>query len=477
MSEWRTLAAPLDAPAKVTAKRVLVRLTPAHFQPLRRVARWHALCSKIGAMSRPFSTPSTDAGGRWFQSLPGSRRKPSASLCTAALLALGLAASAAPAAAQTVELNQTTGFKIERDPERSSGEFPLKLNRDDCLNDSDNTADDPRGPGVKQRTLIEITPKLTKATTSMSLEVWVGTASADCTDRAQRQSVTGRCNKVFSTTTSVSGQTFVIHPRDVIEALSRTNEGGKDLQGVGTRDSCSFQTETAVGYYVMLLTNGDVVGTTAKWDKSPIDTRAPDPPGTVDVTAGDGLLFPEWEIPESAVATDTLGFRFYCEPIGGGATGGSGNAGEGGAGGATAAATGCSAQPSRLIAGALPDDLAPLLCGVANGITTRSGQVTRIGIDERTGSGGTRLQNGVEYAVAIATVDQVSNKGKLSPATCGTPEEVTTFFESYRDEGGRGGGGFCGFSPRPSSPLAILGSLAVATWMIRRRAQNRSRAA
>lgn len=432
-------------------------------------------------MSRPFSTPSTDAGGRWFQSL---RRVVTLRNTTwkrglgAAILMLGVSSWTHGAAAQTVELNQTTGFKVERDPERSSGEFPLKLNRDDCLNDSDGSREDPRGPGVKKRTLIEITPKLTKATTSMSLEVWVGTASADCTDRAQRQSVTGRCNKVFSTTTSVSGQTFVIHPRDVIEALSRTNEGGKDLQGVGTRDSCSFQTETAVGYYVMLLTNGDVVGTTAKWDKSPIDTRAPDPPDTIDVTAGDGLLFPEWEIPESAVATDTLGFRFYCEPVGGGpvAAGGAGN-GQGGAGGATAAASGCSSQPSRLVAGALPDDLAPYLCGVANGITTRSGQVTRIGIDERTGSGGTRLQNGVEYAVAIATVDQVSNKGRLSPATCGTPEEVTTFFESYRDEGGRGGGGFCGFSPRPNASLAILASLALTTWWARRRASTRSRAA
>jgi hypothetical protein len=45
--------------------------------------------------------------------------------------------------------------------------------------------------------------------------------------------------------------------------------------------------------------------------------------------------------------------------------------------------------------------------------------------------------------VAVAAYDTLGNVGKLSSVACGTTEEVTDFFENYRQAGGKAGNG-CG---------------------------------
>jgi hypothetical protein len=82
-----------------------------------------------------------------------------------------------------------------------------------------------------------------------------------------------------------------------------------------------------------------------------------------------------------------------------------------------------------------------------------------------------RLENGVNYTVALAARDNFKNRGKLSDTTCNTPQLVTDFFESYREAGGKGGGGFCSIHAGPSSTLA--GALAVAALALVARRRSR----
>jgi hypothetical protein len=67
------------------------------------------------------------------------------------------------------------------------------------------------------------------------------------------------------------------------------------------------------------------------------------------------------------------------------------------------------------------------------------------------------LKNGVRYAVAVTLADGVGNESVLSNVACGSPAEVTGFFEAYRAAGGQGGGGFCSFAParRAAVPLGL----------------------
>lgn len=69
-----------------------------------------------------------------------------------------------------------------------------------------------------------------------------------------------------------------------------------------------------------------------------------------------------------------------------------------------------------------------------------------------------KLENYTEYAVGVATYDQFGNAGPISAIQCGTPQLVDTFYEVYRDQrGGKGGGGYCSFSPgRNAGALGVV---------------------
>jgi hypothetical protein len=86
-----------------------------------------------------------------------------------------------------------------------------------------------------------------------------------------------------------------------------------------------------------------------------------------------------------------------------------------------------------------------------------------------------RLENGRLYACAVAGVDSQGNLGTLSDFECGTPEDLTDFYEAYTRAGGRGGGGFCAFGPpRRGSAFAVAG-LGVAALIARRRYRSKRR--
>ncbi|MBK8251725.1 MAG: hypothetical protein IPK82_03545 [Polyangiaceae bacterium] len=82
------------------------------------------------------------------------------------------------------------------------------------------------------------------------------------------------------------------------------------------------------------------------------------------------------------------------------------------------------------------------------------------------------IENGTITAVAIAVVDKVGNVSPLSPLQCATPTEVTDFYEAYRENGGRGGGGTCslGFFNRANNAAGpALALLTASAFLFRRR--------
>ena len=141
----------------------------------------------------------------------------------------------------------------------------------------------------------------------------------------------------------------------------------------------------------------------------------------------------------------------------------SGNAGASGAATSPEIVTPSSGQAcfsSELVEGEPPGDGA-IACGSVLGASQLS----------KTASG---LENGIVWAVAVASVDETGNVSALSAPACQTPEELTDFFEAY-SVNGRGGGGFCALSSRSASPMLGAGLLAAALALMTRRQRRVSR--
>jgi|GEM_PF-1675739 len=371
-------------------------------------------------------------------------------------LVLSSLLSTAPAQAQSTTpptsnasvVLPVSGFIIRRGKERTSGEQPFWLNREDCLKDDLEllSPDDPRATKDTSRTVIEVTPNLRGFNSTMNLEVWIGT-SANCTDSIERRGgTTGRCWNVYSKAPTQSGVKIAIRPRQVIAQKVEGDSWDSEA-------TCDLGTDrVAITMYLMLLkggNDGDVLGTSATWDKTLIDIAAPPAPTDIKVSPGDGRLFPDWFVASANDLEDTFGFRFYCEELGAGnavGQGGAGNfVGQGGGAGAPTAATGCSSAPGVLFQDMRTDAIQARRCGFATGRAARSGQAAYF-VNEN-GSQGEPLKNDADYAIGVTTSDLVFNESKLSSVVCASPKEVTTFFEAYRDAGGKGGGAYCGYAP------------------------------
>jgi hypothetical protein len=138
----------------------------------------------------------------------------------------------------------------------------------------------------------------------------------------------------------------------------------------------------------------------------------------------------------------------------GGTGGTTGVTDTGGTAGTTSVGTSCSStsiiQPG--VDPVYPTPLDAYECGSVSGNIANRGTATN-------------LVNNVNYVVAVSAVDLVGNASPLSSTACGTPVEVTDFYELYRQAGGKAGGGICSLSriPNPGSRtfVAALGVLAV----------------
>jgi hypothetical protein len=87
----------------------------------------------------------------------------------------------------------------------------------------------------------------------------------------------------------------------------------------------------------------------------------------------------------------------------------------------------------------------------------------------------TRLQNNTTYTVVVAAVDGSGNVGPPSSQACDYPAPVNDFWNTYRNAGGRAGGGFCAVAVlgQPLPAAAVLGLLASTTALAFRRRRKR----
>jgi hypothetical protein len=319
-----------------------------------------------------------------------------------------------------------------------------------------------------------------------SLQVWVS-ESVDCSSANNRLN-TPQCWLVYYEPTVARNNTLIINPRDVIDGNRSISI---DNFRSSTRDDsiCSNPARLiarSLTFYILYFSAGDTVSASFTWTQTAQDLAAPPAPDNVTVGPGDEHLFFEWDIESASEDVDTLGFVFYCvpegtmateEPISNGtggdgtggdtATGGDGTGGDGtggdGTGGDTATG-GLGGAPAQdcgqnvVIDGEFATaEAINYECGRVLGRSSRRGQADDVA-------------NNVNYAVAVAAIDNVGNSGRLKVFNkCLMPQEVTTFYEGYDQAGGKGGGGFCGFDTRKVGSLFWLALLSAGALLLRRR--------
>lgn len=351
------------------------------------------------------------------------------------------------AEAQSVTLNQA-GFQFLREVRRPDGQLPNWISRRDCLEDDARFDADPNF----QRPTIRMSPNVQGARTGWALEVWVG-SGVDCSNDEQRNAVNNqRCWQVaVSNNPTMAVVQLDVSPRAVAAGAQTPREVFDPTDPA----ACEQQIQIPLTFFLLLVDGaGNLQGTGARWEDTSLDLLGPAAPTDVRAGIGEEKLVAKWEVPIESDQDDIDGFAVFCDRAGGtppaGLAGAAGVAGMGNVGDG-------SCTSANLVPGRLPDP--DFQCALAGGRGTREARTHR-------------LENSVEFAIAVAGVDRVGNTGPLSALACGTPQEVTSFFEAYREAGGRGGGGFCGWAaPMPTGSFG--GALAVATlwwWRRRRRA-------
>lgn len=376
---------------------------------------------------------------------------------------LSIAFGAPNVLGQTLTLDPRTGFEIVREDERFTNEFPLILSREDCFDASTQRFTDASDPAeTGDFTWIEIIPTVTGAQANDFLQVWISEGD-DCLKSENRTGSAAPCSLVYQTgDANVRNPTLNVNPRDVVE---RARDSTYEVGAAGKEDTCEAdrnQIETQLIFFILLL-RGTQVQANVTWEQTSLDLAAPAAPDSIDIGAGDTHIFFEWEVDAANEEDDTEGFTFYCVPNGtiaagmGGASGLGGaaamNAAEGGAGGASSTSCGQNVLVEGEIAG---EEAEAYKCGEVLGRATRKGQADG-------------LENNVTYAVGIASQDAVGNSGELSAIECMTPKEVTTFYEGYKNAGGRGGGGFCNLGSKKSTSLLWLALTTCSVLVLRRR--------
>jgi len=408
------------------------------------------------------------------------------------VVGLGLWFSPTIARADKVEV-AAAQFRFLRKVQRQS--YPFWMSREDCLKDDKYT---------KEGTIIQVQPSLSPVG-NYALQVWVS-RGADCTDQQVRLTQ-GNCWKILDVIAQVNNTKYLLSPQEILA------EGA-----AVTPDICDKQVQWSPTIYFLLF-NGDTLLANTKWTDTQVDTKAPAPPINIKASGGDNAIFLNWGASLDQQVVDAQGFAYYCSPGGvegmgfggatssggqggGGGTGGtggrggqdgaggsggrggassggaggrsggggggsSGQTGAGGTGGSTSTGVTCSAP--GLSPGQYPDE--SMRCGSVGSPSARSG----VAASPDAADSQVVIENGVTYGVAMASTDRVGNVGLLSAVTCATPEPVIGFFEQYKSEGGRAGGGFCNIErgARKSSPTALLALLLGLAALGRVRARRR----
>jgi hypothetical protein len=331
------------------------------------------------------------------------------------------------AAAQAISFAE---LSPERDHQNKPEILEQNVNRADCEND-DFFRFIVLGTGL--------------AGAAYQLQVWASVGSADCTMSDMQSGTSNSCKQVAAEVRAQDTMTVDVRVQDIVSRTfgpwsgPATNEG---CDGSNDPDSRTLQ--------FFLVSGSALVGAKIEYDVT-FDLLGPGPPRSVKAGVGERVLVVSWREPTDA--TGIAEYRAYATPVnmgttdggttdGGATDGGTTDAGEGGA--SSDAGVSDAGVPTGCVSNVLvpgeppPAGISPR--GETNSSTT---QVE---------AGG--LTNGVQYAVAVASVDEFGNSGNLSALACATPEPVTGFFEAYRAAGGGAGGGYCAIGAAPSRAAA-----------------------
>lgn len=411
-----------------------------------------------------------------------SIRMPRAATLAAASFAAVLASSPL-ALAQNITITEQQVDRTKS--ERPSNKFPFYVSREDCEG------------GDAFEFLLKLRDFVSP------LEVWVGEGDADCTRNDVRNVTVGtpRCKRIKQVEVNHHTLTVELPSRDIAGALPNV-EGCVDKSGLtNPRPMTLF-------FFFLRSVGGDVAAAdVATWTKTQVDLLGPAAPTAVQANVADEKFQVTFTISPN---TGARRHAVYCAKAGDGAAGGGGSggagvgganlgvAGGGGAGGALATgggattgttavgpsgagvgggagAGGANAGGASTAAGAVAAACAsPLVAGEVPSAKYRcSDEIAGNSIPTKP------LSRGVEYAIAVAAVDDIGNVGPLSEVQCATPQPVDHFFKLYRSAGGKGGGGFCSAKPigvgadsTRSAGFSGAAAMLGAAWLLVRRARS-----
>ncbi len=412
-------------------------------------------------------------------------------------LALAAVSFAASSSAQTLTVNPYPRRDPGEEHDISGKEYYVTY--DDCVNDDVFTFRVP-----------------VTGSANLNLEVWVSDGGSNCADVNLREGGSARCWQVYAADASNGEMEVEIRAQDLV-LMSH----GQTVQNTGTAADCGKTDLNSGGLaltlYFMLI-GTDTPAATETFAGIGLDVRGPEPPSDVSASAGESKLKVSWSLED---ADDWEGYRLYCLEVpaddenapglrplmapgngGAGATGGAPGTGGVPVSGGAAATGGVPATGATTAGGAATGGAGTNTGGTSTEPTSGLALVPndcRISADASNllvpgelpgqelndhicGSGSSNvatdatadnLQNGVKYQVAVAGVDIFGNVGPLSAVACDTPAEVDTFYEQYKLAGGKGGGGFCTFSPRRAHDgWALLGGAGL-IYAARRRRRRR----
>jgi len=319
----------------------------------------------------------------------------------------------------------------------------------------------------------------------LPMEVYAAQTGQDCTSNVNRIT-TPVCWKVFSDIAQNGTYSIEVPVQSVVAQITSSNGLASYYKGQPSDCDKAALAVPSGGVGITLsvfVYSGLTTGTPTysdSWDQFGFDLIGPNPPATVTTGIADSELHLHWS---SVLDSDRAGFNIYCEkagaPIdagvsdsgvqiatGGAATGGAAS----GTGGAATGSTG--GTTSTLDAGV--ENLGCPITSIAQGIPptgiSPKGSASTITATDAYAHG---LDNGISYACAVSVTDVMQNDGPLSTVVCGTPKPVDDFYTSYRNAGGKAGGGFCSIR-KPGvgvGPMIALASLAMLALRRRRRSK------
>jgi hypothetical protein len=328
---------------------------------------------------------------------------------------------------------------------------------------------------------------ITQSAAGSLLEVWAGTGN--CTPLGEPLAHPASCRRIYSDTPNTTNVQVTVTAQEL---------AAQGPAGPGGLDACNSDRPKQEVILTFMLKQGDAAISSMQFTGLGVDVDPPAAPTKLEVVSGETRLRLDWK---GSSAADIAGYNFYCDPPPGAL------AGDAGVGTATAAQV-IDAGVDAAAAGGAPGGTggSPSAMGGAGGTSGAGGSggtpitpaanctgrsllqegarpnpALKCGSEGNSTSGIARgLVNGHPYGVAVAAVDTVGNVGVLSEVECGTPVQITDFYEYYRGLDGTGGGGFCAVSlGRTRSPAlgAAFSALALAALLLARRARQERRGA